>query len=264
VTQKGGLDVTIDDGIAIIVLSQPGRRNAMSLDMWTRLGEQIRRLDQDAGCRVIVIRGAGTSAFSAGADISEFAEIRSTSEKALAYNRRVESSLQAIVQSPKPVIAMIYGFCVGGGCELALACDLRLAADDAVFGIPAARLGISVNHEDLQRLLDLVGPANARLILFSADPRLPARRAFEMGLVTELVPADRLEARVHELAQQIAENSPATIRWVKRAVQDVLCDPSLASFPDRDERAAALFGGEDYQEGVAAFLEKRKPWFRGR
>lgn len=261
-TTEPAVDVRMDGGIAILALNQPSRRNAISLAMWKGVGEEIRRLDADRSCRVVVIRGAGATAFSAGADISEFQEQRSTPKKALVYNRLAGESMESIAHSQKPVIAMIYGFCVGGGCELALACDIRIAADDAVFGIPAARLGISVEHEDVKRLVDLVGPANAKLILFSADPRLPARRAFEMGLVNDLAPPENLEERVYELANQIAENAPSTIRWSKQAIDDVLRDPSLASIPDRDEQAAALFGADDYQEGVAAFLEKRKPRFK--
>jgi enoyl-CoA hydratase/carnithine racemase len=257
----GAVGVTVAGGIATVVLSQPERRNAMSLAMWDQLGAVVRRLDADSGVRVTILRGAGAAAFSAGADISEFEQHRSTPEKALAYNRRVAAAAAALIQFRKPLLAMIYGFCVGGGLEMALSCDLRVASDQAVFGIPAARLGISYGHEDIKRLVDLVGPANARYIFFTGDPRIPAERALQMGLVNEIVPTERLEARVAELAAQIADNAPSSLLWAKRGIEDVLRDPSLASVLNSDEEAAQLFGTADFKEGVAAFLEKRKPRF---
>ena len=256
------IDAAVEAGIATVVINQPDRRNAMSLAMWDQLGEVVRRLDADPGVRVTILRGAGTTAFSAGADISEFEEHRSTPEKALAYNRRVSQAAHLLIHYRKPLVAMIYGFCVGGGLEMALACDLRIAADSAVFGIPAARLGISYGHEDIKRLVDLVGPANARYIFFTGDPRIPAERAYHMGLVDELVPADGLEARVRGLAEQIAANAPSSLLWAKKGIEDVLRDPSLSSVANSDEEAAQLFGTEDFKEGVAAFLEKRPPRFK--
>jgi enoyl-CoA hydratase/carnithine racemase len=261
---SGSIEVTVDAGIATITLNQPERRNAMTLAMWQRLGEVAERLDRDPGARVLVVRGAGADAFSAGADISEFAELRSTPEKALLYNRRVSRTFELLTGAQKPLIALIHGFCVGGGCELSLTCDLRIAASDAVFGLPAARLGISVNYEDVKRLVDAVGPSNARLMLFTGDPRIPAQRAFQMGLVDELVAASALEARTYELADQVIRCAPSSIRWAKQAVSLVLRDPSLSTVPDRDEQAAQLFGTDDFQEGIAAFLEKRQPDFNRR
>lgn len=257
----GTIEVAVAGGIATVTINQPARRNAMSLGMWEALGPAIQRLDADPSVRVTFLRGAGQTAFSAGADISEFEVHRSTPEKALAYNRRVSHSVEALIHARKPLIAMIYGFCVGGGLELALTCDLRVAADDAVFGIPAARLGISYGHADIKRLVDLIGPANARYIFFTADPRIPAERALRMGLLNEVVPAGQLEARAQALAAQIADNAPSSLRWAKQAIEDVLRDPSLSTVPDPDVLAAQLFGSADFKEGVAAFLEKRKPRF---
>jgi enoyl-CoA hydratase/carnithine racemase len=257
----GTVEAAVEGGIATVVLSQPERRNAMSLAMWDQLGEIVRQLDADSGVRVTILRGAGTTAFSAGADISEFEQQRSTPEQALAYNRRVAGTAEALIHFRKPLLAMVYGFCVGGGLEMALACDLRIASDQAVFGIPAARLGISYGHEDIKRLVDLVGPANARYTFFTGDPRIPAERALRMGLVDEIVPTERLAARVGELAAQIADNAPSSLLWAKRGIEDVLRDPSLAGVLNSDEEAAQLFGTADFKEGVAAFLEKRKPRF---
>ena len=256
-----GVELSLEDGLATIVLNQPSRRNAMSIEMWDQLGEIIGRLDRDPSARVMIIRGAGTQAFSAGADITEFEELRSTPEKALAYNRRVAEAVAPLHHARKPIIAMVYGFCVGGGCEIAISCDLRVAAEDAVFGIPAARLGISYEYSDFKRIVDIVGPANAKFIFFTGDPRISARRAYDMGLVNEVVPTDQLEGRVRELARMIADNSPASLFWAKQAIELVLRDPALSSVPEGAEEAARLFGGADYREGVAAFLEKRKPRF---
>jgi enoyl-CoA hydratase len=256
------VDASLEDGIATVVLNQPARRNAMSLEMWQQLGRIVKQLDGDASTRVTIIRGAGHEAFSAGADITEFEAYRSTPEKALSYNAQVAQAMESLYQAQKPILGLIHGFCVGGGCEIALGCDMRFASEQAVFGVPAARLGISYGHADIKRLVDIVGPANARYIFFTADPRIPARRAFEMGLVNELWPSDQLDQRVYSLARQIGDNSPASIRWAKQAIEVVLRDPGLASVPDGDEQAAQLFGGDDYREGIAAFLEKRKPDFR--
>jgi enoyl-CoA hydratase/carnithine racemase len=255
------VDASVENGIATVVLNQPSRRNAMSLGMWEQFGQAIERLDRDPGARVIVVRGAGAQAFSAGADITEFEELRSTPEKALDYNRRVSRAVAPLHHAGKVLIAMIYGACVGGGAEIAISCDLRVAAEDSTFGIPAARLGISYEYADFKRLCDIVGAANARYIFFTANPRIPARQAYEMGLVNEVVPTEQVEARTYELAAMIADNSPSSLRWAKQAIELVLKDPGLATVAGGEERAAELFGGPDYQEGVAAFLEKRKPRF---
>jgi enoyl-CoA hydratase len=260
---EGTVNVERENGIATLVISQPKRRNALTLAMWESIPAIVADFERDDSIRLIVLRGAGRDAFSAGADISEFEELRSTPEKALDYNRRTHRAFDAVVNCAKPTIAMIYGFCIGGGCELAIACDLRVAADNAVFGIPAARLGISLGWEDVRRLVALVGPANAKEILFTGG-RLDANRAYAMGMLNSIVPADDVETEVSRLSTQILAASPASIRWSKQAIGVVVRDPSLASVPSPEENAAALFGGEDYREGVRAFLEKRTPRFTGR
>ncbi len=260
-TRPGSIDVERADGIATLIINQPRRRNALSLAMWESIPAAIADVAADPEIGVIVVRGNGAEAFSAGADISEFAENRSTPEKALTYNRRTHTAFEAILACPKPTIALIHGFCIGGGCELAIACDLRVAGENAELAIPAARLGIPLGWDDVRRLVALVGPANAKEILFTAG-RFSARRAYEMGLLNSVVAEDDVEPTVARLARQMLDVSPTSIRWSKEAIGEVVRDPSLASIVNGEENAAALFGGEDYREGVRAFLEKRPPRFR--
>jgi enoyl-CoA hydratase len=246
--------------IATIVLHHPRRRNAMTVSMWDRLAGVSRELNEDPAVSVIVLRGSGTDAFSAGADISEFEEHRSSPEKALAYSARVHLALEGLVNSPKPTIAMVYGYCVGGGCEIAIAMDMRFVAEGATFGIPAARLGISITYEDIKRLVDLVGPANASEILYTGR-RVSAVRALQMGMINQVVPADELEQLVSEIAEEIASAAPTSVHWSKQGIKHVLRDPSLATAPDRESQAAQAFGTDDFIEGVRAFMEKRPPRF---
>lgn len=249
--------------VATIVLDHPRRRNAMTVAMWDQLGMVARELDADDSVAVIVLRGAGMEAFCSGADISEFESYRSTPEKALAYSHRVHHALEGLVNSSKPTIGMVYGFCVGGGCEIAIALDMRFVAEGSTFGIPAAKLGISIAYEDIKRLVDLVGPANASEILYTGR-RVSAERALQMGLVNQVVPAADLERVTYDIADEISTSAPTSVRWSKRGIRLVLRDPAMDSAPDREEQAAQAFGTEDFKEGVRAFMEKRPPRFSGR
>jgi enoyl-CoA hydratase len=248
--------------VATIVLNAPRKRNALNLAMWEAIPPALAELEANPDVRVIVLRGAGRDAFSAGADISEFEENRSTPEKAMAYGKRTHGAFDALTECHKPTIAMIYGYCIGGGCELALCADVRVAGESAQFAITPARLGISLGWTDLRNLLWLVGPANAKEILLTAG-RFDAARALAMGLVNRVVDDDAVEAEVAKVAGEMSEVSPASVGWLKEAIEIIARDPSLESVADRDQRAAALFGGPDFREGVQAFLEKRKPNFRG-
>ncbi|HEV8635961.1 MAG TPA: enoyl-CoA hydratase-related protein [Chloroflexota bacterium] len=248
--------------VGTIVLNQPRRRNALSLEMWERIPGLVEELTADRSIRAIVVRGAGRDAFSAGADITEFEEKRSTPEKAIAYSERTHRAFDALAGCRKPTIAMIYGFCFGGGFELALCADVRVAGESAQFGITPARLGISLGWSDLRNLLWLAGPANAKEILLTAG-RFSATRIREMGLVNVVVPDDDVEGEVIRLADEVSEVSPASIRWLKEAIEIVMRDPGITTVPNPSEKAAGLFGGPDFQEGVRSFLEKRKPNFTG-
>jgi enoyl-CoA hydratase/carnithine racemase len=247
------LDVT--DRIATLTIDRPRRRNAMSHQMWSALPELLAGLP--AGVRVLVIRG--TEHFSAGADISEFATLRNGPEGARRYGEAVHAGERAIAGVAVPTIAAITGFCIGGGCEIALACDIRLAADDARFGITPAKLGIVYNFTSTRQLVAAVGPAWAKQILFSAD-LIDAATALRIGLVNETCPAADLAGRVAELAGTIASRATVSVHGAKRIV-DRVTDGQVAE----DAAVLALYeaaaSSPEYAEGVAAFLAKRPPSF---
>lgn len=246
-----------------IVLNQPRRHNALRLEMWEAIPPAIEELAADPSIRVIVLRGAGRDAFSAGADITEFEEKRSTPEKARTYMGRTHHAFDVLANCRKPTIAMIYGYCIGGGFELALCADVRVAAENSQFGITPARLGISLGWSDLRNLLWLTGPANAKEILLTAG-RFSAARIREMGLVNRVVAVDEVEPEVARLADEMGSVSPDSVAWLKEATEIIIRDPGVLTVPDAEARTVELFGGRDYQEGVRAFLEKRKPRFAPR
>jgi enoyl-CoA hydratase/carnithine racemase len=248
--------------VAEIVLNRPRQHNALNLAMWQGLARLADQLQADRTVRAVVLRGAGERAFSAGADVAEFEHTRTNREVGIDYNRTLRQAMDAIVGLPMPVIARIQGYCIGGGCELALCADLRICDDSAEFGIPAARLGTGLDLGDVQRLVRLVGPAHAQAILFTAR-RISAEHALRIGLVNEVVPGSELGAHLEGLLDDVLAGSPLAIRRAKQDVRLVLDDPSLASVADRDHHAAELFDTSDYREGVRAFLEKRPPRFPG-
>ena len=201
------MNVTVEDSIGTIWLDHPERRNAISSEMWVGLTAAAAQVDADPQVRVIVLRGAGTEAFASGADISQFGERRSGSDANAGYDRTTGAAYQSLAGASKPVLALIHGFCIGGGLAVALSADLRLAADDATFAIPAARLGLGYGAGGIQNLMQLVGPSATRRILFTAQ-RFDAVEALRIGLVDEVVPKAELDGRVEELAATIAANAP--------------------------------------------------------
>lgn len=248
---------------AILTINREAQRNSMSLEMWEAFPGYIKELDGDPSVRVIVLTGAGEKAFASGADISEFDSKRTGRDAATLYHHAVEATMVSLEASSKPVIAMVNGFAIGGGCELAVACDLRIAAESASFGIPSAKLGLVISFSDTKRLVDLVGPAVAKEMLMSGR-RLSAREALEVGLVNQVVPDSLLRRTTVELAATIAANAPFSVASAKAMVDQCRHDPDLSIVNATDaDRPLHCYETEDFREGVQAFLDKRPPRFTG-
>jgi len=249
-------------GIATVTLNRPRQHNALSQATWAGLGDAVKAADADPTVGVIVLRGAGQRAFSAGADIKEFQSSRGTEEQADAHQQTVRACLSALEQATKPIIAMIHGYCIGGGFEVALGADIRIADERAEIGIPSAKMGILLDLVYIRRLVALVGPANASQMLFTGT-RFGAQRALQMGLVNEVVPTDSLEAHTYALAATVRDAAPTSVRWAKRCIQAIIRDPTLASYADWDAERVSVSQSPEFREGVQAFLERRAPRFDG-
>lgn len=257
----GSIRVEREGPLGWIVFDHLERRNAVTAEMWRALPEAAHVLDRDDAVRVVLLRGAGDVAFVSGADISEFSS-RRTGQGAADYDAQNARAFAAITGIRKPVIALVHGFCVGGGCAIALTADLRYAADDAVFAIPAARLGLGYSAGGIEALVATVGRPAAKEIFFTGR-RFDAREARHMGLVNRVFPKAELDAEVRRIALGIAENAPLTLRSAKRVFSELSREASR-----RDDEAIlrsieACYESDDYAEGVSAFLEKRRPRFQG-
>ena len=258
----GRLTLEIADGLAWIGIDNAARLNAFSRDMWQDLPRLVSLATADPSVRVIVLRGAGDKAFSAGADISEFGGNR-TGAAAADYDRINHRAFMAIAECAKPTIAMVHGYCFGGGCELALCCDLRWAADDAQFSIPAAKLSIGYNPRWIRPMLSVISAAKTKEMLFTGR-RYDAAAALQMGLVNAVVAKDRLEAEARSVAADIARNAPLSIAAAKASVDEMTARPESADLARLDALVDACFQSEDFKEGTRAFLAKRQPVFHGR
>ncbi|KAA1304813.1 MAG: enoyl-CoA hydratase [SAR202 cluster bacterium] len=253
----------VDEGVGSIIFNQPEKRNAVSYAMWQAIPEIIKDFNSSEDVRVVVMSGAGDRAFVSGADISEFETLRNTPEQIEIYDAATSASNKALRSLEKPLIAMIRGFCVGGGLAISLAADLRIAADDGKFGVPAAKLGLGYGYAGIKELMNIVGPSYAKEIFFTGQ-RFNAAEAEMMGLVNRVVPTSELESTVISYARTIADNAPLTVKAAKAAVNEGTKNPGERDLEKIASLVEACFNSDDYKEGRRAFMEKRPPRFQGR
>ncbi|HET8530936.1 MAG TPA: enoyl-CoA hydratase [Methylomirabilota bacterium] len=253
-----------DGPIGWITFNQPEKRNAVSQEMWQAMPEYVADLSSDPAIRVVILRGAGEAAFVAGADISQFKDRRRNASDEEEYRRISGAGSESLARLGKPLVAMIHGFCIGGGVSIAITCDLRIAADDARFGIPAARLGLGYHYKGMEKLMSLVGPAYTKELFFTARTDFTAQDALRMGLVNQVVPKADLERFTRDYALTMSRNAPLTLRSAKASVEQLLRPDDRRDYALLDKLIKDCFDSQDYQEGVKAFSEKRRPQFQGR
>ena len=254
---------SLRDGVGIITFNNPEKRNAMSLDMWEGLGNALVELRDDPEVRVVILVGAGDKAFVSGADISQFEKTRHNVEASEEYSRKSAAQRALLADYPKPTIACIKGFCLGGGMQVAMMSDIRIAAENSQFGIPAAKLGIAYGYDGLKHLVSLVGPSWARLIMYTGM-RIESAEALRIGLVDRVVPDAELWNATMDIARTISGNAPLAIQAAKITIAQVLKDPDKRDMDAIKNIGTACMDSEDFREGRQAFMEKRKPQFRGR
>jgi enoyl-CoA hydratase/carnithine racemase len=250
--------------IGWITFNQPEKRNAVSQEMWQAMPEYVADLSADDAIRVVILRGAGEQAFVAGADISQFKDRRRNAADEEEYRRISGAGQQSLATLRKPLLAMIHGFCIGGGVSIAITCDMRIAADDARFGIPAARLGLGYHYHGMEKLMSLIGPAYTKELFFTARTDFSAPDALRMGLVNQVVPKADLERFTRDYAMMMSRNAPLTLRSAKASVEQLVRPEASRDYAMLDRLIKDCFDSQDYQEGVKAFSEKRRPQFQGR
>ena len=252
----------VEGGVGWMVFNNPERHNAISLEMWEAALDIMAAFAADPAVRVMVLTGAGGKAFASGADISKFKDERQEAEAVKHYQTTTQKAYSALQAMAIPTIAMIRGYCIGGGTAAAVCCDIRICTENSKFGVPAAKLGLGYGLNRAQPLVDLIGPAYAKEMFFTGR-QFDAREAERMGLVNRVVADDRLEATVEEMARTIAANAPLTVRCAKLVVGETLKDVAERDVGAAERAVAACFASADYKEGQAAFMEKRKPKFIG-
>jgi enoyl-CoA hydratase len=251
-----------EGNVGYVIFNNPERHNAVSLEMWARTTEILEGFANDGDVRVVVLTGAGGKSFVSGADISKFESERASTEAMKLYNTTVARANDGVANFPKPTIAMIKGYCIGGGLGLAVCCDLRICSDNSKFGVPAAKLGLGYAYPGVKRLSDLVGPSFTKEIFFTAR-QFDAEEARTMGLVNRIVPAADLETYVKNYADTIAGNAPLTVTAAKFIANETAKDESKRDLARCQEMVETCFQSKDYTEGRRAFMEKRKPQFTG-
>ena len=254
---------SVTDGVGVITFNNPEKRNAMSLEMWEGLGSALVELRDNLDVRVVIMVGAGDKAFVSGADISQFEKTRHNAAASEEYSKRSEAQRALLANYPKPTIACIRGFCLGGGMQVAMLADIRFASDNSQFGIPAAKLGIAYGYDGLKNLVSLVGPSWARLIMYTGM-RIDAAEAVRIGLVDRVLPDAGLWDATIEVARTISANAPLAIKAAKLTIAQVLKDESKRDMDAIKQVGIACMDSEDFREGRTAFMEKRKPKFKGR
>src|SRR3974390_1339239 len=255
---EGKILKSVTEGVGLVTFNNPEKRNAMSLDMWEGFGQALTELRDNSEVRVVVLTGAGDKAFMSGADISQFEKNRHNAEASEEYSRRSDAQRALLANYPKPTIACIRGFCLGGGMQVAMLADVRIAARNSQFGIPAAKLGIAYGYDGLKHLVSLVGPSWARLLMYTGM-RISSAEALRIGLVERVLPDAGLWDATMEIARTISSNAPLAIKAAKITIAQVLKDAD-----ERDMEAVRTIGtacmdSEDFREGRRAFMEKRKP-----
>jgi enoyl-CoA hydratase/carnithine racemase len=254
---------SVSDGVGVITFNNPEKRNAMSLEMWEGLGSALIEMRGNPDVRVVIMTGAGDKAFVSGADISQFEKTRHNAQASEEYSKRSAAQRALLSDYPKPTIACIRGFCLGGGMQVAMLADIRFAADNSQFGIPAAKLGIAYGYDGLKHLVSLVGPSWARLIMYTGM-RIDAAEALRIGLVDRVLPGAELWDATIEIARTISGNAPLAIKAAKITIAQVLNDESNRDMEAIKAVGTACMDSEDFREGRQAFMEKRKPQFKGR
>jgi enoyl-CoA hydratase len=260
---EGKILQSVADGVGVITFNNPEKRNAMSLDMWQGFGHALIELRDDPEVRVVVLAGAGDKAFVSGADISQFEKTRHNAAASEEYSKRSAAERALLADYPKPTIACIRGFCLGGGMQVAMLADIRIAAENSQFGIPAAKLGIAYGYDGLKNLVSLVGPSWARLLMYTGM-RIDSAEAVRIGLVDRVVPDAELWSATVDIARTISGNAPLAIQAAKITIAQVLKDPDKRDMDTIKALGTACMDSEDFREGRQAFMEKRKPQFKGR
>ena len=254
---------SVTDGVGVITFNNPAKRNAMSLDMWEGLGSALIGLRDNDDVRVVIMVGSGDKAFVSGADISQFEKVRHNAAASEEYSKKSEAQRALLANYPKPIIACIRGFCLGGGMQVAMAADIRIASDNSQFGIPAAKLGIAYGYDGLRHLVSLVGPSWARLIMYTGM-KIDSAEALRIGLVDRVSPDAELWDATMEIARTISGNAPLAIKAAKITIAQVIKDPDKRDMKAIKQVGTDCMDSEDFREGRTAFMEKRKPQFKGK